>query len=266
MVGTHSAAETPCVSAITAIETAAMPTPIGWAICRTPMARPRRSGGNQPTTTRPLAAFVLAAAAPPSTSVSTSGARPSTRTLAKPASAVPVRPVSSTKRSPRWSVTQPQATSVSMIPTDGAAATRPAAASVMPSRCSVGMRNAGPCTMTALAACASVLAASIAHRRPAPTVGGRTVPVVTGTVNALRAAAPGPVLPGESARPRLRDLADLEPRVAELEHRAGAVEKRDAQRGHLDAVGHLGHDLRLELGHARDLDHLVEGQRLRRAV
>ena len=45
---------------------AATATPSGWHICRMPIASPRRSFGNQPITTRPLAALGLAAAIPPS--------------------------------------------------------------------------------------------------------------------------------------------------------------------------------------------------------
>jgi hypothetical protein len=43
---------------------AAVATPSGWDIWRMPIASPRRCTGNQPITTRPLAAFVLADAAP----------------------------------------------------------------------------------------------------------------------------------------------------------------------------------------------------------
>src|SRR5262245_10649286 len=45
---------------------AAIPTPMGWAVCRIPIASPRSRALNQPSTTRPLAAFTDAAAAPAS--------------------------------------------------------------------------------------------------------------------------------------------------------------------------------------------------------
>ena len=41
------------------------------------------------------------------------------------------------------------------------------------------MRNAGPCTITAVDACAMVLAASIAHRRREPTSAVRSMAAVT---------------------------------------------------------------------------------------
>ncbi len=43
-------------------------TPMGWAVCRHPIATPRRSAGNHPSTTRPLAAFAEAPDAPASAS------------------------------------------------------------------------------------------------------------------------------------------------------------------------------------------------------
>ena len=174
IVGTQSAACTPDASATTAIEIAATPTPTGCAICRMPIARPRRSGGNQPTTTRPLAALVLAAAAPARNRVRTSSTRPPDSALATPATVVALSPVSSTNRSPRRSVTAPHATSDTITPMVGAAATRPAWARVIPSwSCSAGIRNAGPCIITAAEAWASVLAPSIHQRRAAPTSGAR---------------------------------------------------------------------------------------------
>ena len=53
--------------------TAAIATPSGCHICRMPIANPRRSGGNQPITTRPLAALVEAAAIPVRTRKSRAG-------------------------------------------------------------------------------------------------------------------------------------------------------------------------------------------------
>ena len=97
-----------------------------------------------------------------------------------PRTAAPTRPASSTSRSPRRSVTIPHGTSASITPAIGAAATRPAWARVSPSRsCSTGIRNAGPCTITAVDAWATVLAASIAQRRRTPTSAARSTVAVT---------------------------------------------------------------------------------------
>ncbi len=120
------AAWTPHLSATTAIEIAATPTPTGCAICRMPIARPRRSGANQPTTTRPLAELVAAAEAPAKNRVMASIVVPPLSAAASPKTTVALSPVSSTNRSPRRSVTAPQATSVSITPIVGQAATRPA--------------------------------------------------------------------------------------------------------------------------------------------
>ena len=191
--GTHTAAYGPCRSATTAMVAAATPTPTGWAICRMPIARPRRPAGNQPTTTRPLATLLLAAARPASPSPSASSTTEPDIAASDPRTAAPTRPASSTSRSPRRSVTTPHGTSASITPAIGAAATRPAWARVSPSRsCSTGIRNAGPCTITAVDAWATVLAASIAHRRRTPTSAARSMVAVTRRLNTpdrLRAAA-----------------------------------------------------------------------------
>ena len=63
--GNNSAAETPWLSARRGITNAPNPTPNGWAVCRMPITSPRCCGGNQPTTSRPLAELLLAAAIPP---------------------------------------------------------------------------------------------------------------------------------------------------------------------------------------------------------
>ena len=166
---------------------AATPTPAGWAICRMPIARPRRPAGNQPTTTRPLATLLLAAARPASPSPSASSTTEPDIAASDPRTAAPTRPASSTSRSPRRSVTIPHGTSATITPAIGAAATRPASARVSPSRsCSTGIRNAGPCTITAVDAWATVLAASIAHRRRTPTSAARSMVAVTRRLKPLR--------------------------------------------------------------------------------
>src|SRR4051794_18667546 len=263
MVGTQMAACTPAPSATTAIEMAATPTPTGCAICRTPIASPRRSGGNQPTTTRPPAAFVLAAAAPARNSVTTSSAVPPERAAASPAAVVAASPVRRGKRSPRRSATAPHATSVSITPSVGDAATRPASARVRPLACSAGMRNAGPCTITAVAAWASVLAASIAQRRAAPTACAGPSVWVTRPSQLSRARRTAPRLVEWCVR---KPSADLGLGHAQVDHRAGAVEQRDPQGHHRDAELRLLDDVALQLRHARDLDDVGVGEALRLAV
>ena len=55
IAGNSSATDTPCDCANRGITKAPNPTPSGCAVCRMPITSPRRSGGNQPTTTRALA-------------------------------------------------------------------------------------------------------------------------------------------------------------------------------------------------------------------
>src|SRR6516165_768067 len=64
--GNNRAVDTPEDSANLGITKAPKPTPRGCAVCRIPITSPRCSGGNQPTTNRPLAELELAAAMPPS--------------------------------------------------------------------------------------------------------------------------------------------------------------------------------------------------------
>ena len=66
IAGMSRAARSPCASAVTGTMNAASPMPSGSAVCRIPIAVPRRWGGNQPTTSRPLAELVLAAPTPAS--------------------------------------------------------------------------------------------------------------------------------------------------------------------------------------------------------
>ena len=131
-----------------------------------PIARPRRWGGNQPTTIRPLAEPVQAANIPTTKSTTTSGTVPCTMVATMPRSVVPPRPASSTARSPMRSTTRPQTKSVTITPAIGAAATVPASARESPrSSCSCGIRKAGPLIATEAPACAATLAASIDQRR-----------------------------------------------------------------------------------------------------
>ena len=79
---------------------AAAATPRGVDICLMPIARPRRERGNQPITTRPEAALVLAAAAPPSSSRMPIAVYPRAAAAAKAKTAVSARPPAITHRSP----------------------------------------------------------------------------------------------------------------------------------------------------------------------
>src|SRR3546814_13245056 len=80
-----------------------------------------------------------------------------------------------TNRPPRRATAAPQTTRVSITARVGAAATVPASARLRPRRSwRTGMRKAGPWIVTAAAAWASVLAASIVQRRALETVLGST--------------------------------------------------------------------------------------------
>jgi hypothetical protein len=65
-----------------------------------PITNPRFSGGNQPTTRRPLAELLLAAAIPPSNRNAPVATSESTDAAANAAAAVSADPTVSTKRSP----------------------------------------------------------------------------------------------------------------------------------------------------------------------
>lgn len=106
---------------------AASAVPRGWDICRMPIASPRRCRGNQPMTTRPLAEFTEAAAAPEAAMATVSRiGEPATATAAAEASAVRPRPSDIASLSPNRSAKAPQAMSVRRSPKLGATATVPA--------------------------------------------------------------------------------------------------------------------------------------------
>src|SRR3954466_5914884 len=90
--GTTRAAAIPPDAARTGTLTAAIATPSGWHICRMPMASPRRSFGNQPMTTRPLAALGLADAIPPTRNSAPSATYESTNIAATAARHVRASP------------------------------------------------------------------------------------------------------------------------------------------------------------------------------
>lgn len=145
------------------------PTPNGVAVWRIPMARPRCSGGNQPTTTRPLAELLLAAAIPPRSRNAPTANSESTEAAPKANAAVSAEPTVSTIRSPTRSTSQPQAIRVSTSPKLGMAASSPAAARSTPcSLRSVGMRKAAPLMNTLAHVVAVSAITSIDHRRAVP--------------------------------------------------------------------------------------------------
>ena len=90
----------PWLCASRGITNAPNPTPSGCAVWRMPIARPRRSGGNQPTTSRPLAELLLAAAIPPSNKNAPVSTRDSDAAAANAAAAVNADPRARTTRSP----------------------------------------------------------------------------------------------------------------------------------------------------------------------
>ena len=96
------------------------------------------------------------------------------------------------------------------LPIVGIAATTPAWASESPSRsCRVGIRNAAPCIITAADDCPSVLATSIAQRRPTPTgrgrvAGSRELGRGTSAIEPRPAGAGGRRLAGRRVRNRTR--------------------------------------------------------------
>jgi hypothetical protein len=106
-------------------------------------------------TTRPLAEFTDAAAAPEAAMMMTIRTGESTTaTAAAEASAVKPMPKVMASRSPYLSAKAPQAMRVRMRPKLGAAATVPAWVRVKPrSACIYGMRNAGPVIARVAAIC-----------------------------------------------------------------------------------------------------------------
>ncbi len=179
--GSTSAVRTPCVSVSSGTVTAASVTPSGCDICRMPIARPRRSFGNHPTTTRPLAAFVDALVMPAARNANpSSSGSPAVTHAATTVSVVSARPPAITTRSPTRSVTAPQAISVRTRPIVGAAANSPADANGIPCASRCGMSSAGADTTRVPAACAATPSASIVHAL-AGTTAGAAVEVCAGT-------------------------------------------------------------------------------------
>ena len=254
----------------------------GCAICRMPMASPRRPAGNQPTTTRPLATLLLAAA---------SAGQPERRARAGPTDRAAPRASPSDGRAHQpGQQHQPLAAAVGddAPRRPGRASRRPSGrrppARPRPGRaprwsCSAGMRNAGPCTITAVDAWASVLAA---EHRPAPAdadrggavgdavpvtptiEGRRQAPVIVGLCVAALSRLAGvvrdrsPSRHDTSSRAVARRVSDRDSGPA----RSGRGRRRGVGWGH----GHLTpHPPLARTGHRRRRRARARGRRRRRA-
>lgn len=148
-----------------------MPTPIGCAVCRSPIASPRSDAANQPSTTRPLAAFTDAAPNPATNSPAPNSTRPGSASDASSTAPVAVSPTAITTRSPYRSAAAPHAISASNSPSSGAATSRPASVSETPFvRCSSGIRNGNPYRKHDVVACAATPTARMSQRRMAGTL------------------------------------------------------------------------------------------------
>jgi hypothetical protein len=135
------------------------------------MTRPRWSGGNQPTTSRPLAELLLAAAMPPRSRRAPTTTSECDEAAANAAAAVSAEPTASTIRSPTRSTTYPQAMRVTTMPKLGSDDIRPASARSSPSSaCKVGIRKATPLMKTLAHRVAVNAIASMDHRRTVPMV------------------------------------------------------------------------------------------------
>jgi hypothetical protein len=129
-----------------------------------PIAVPRRSTGNQPTTTRPLAELVLPAPMPPSRNHSASVVSDDEKAAPAAPVATSARPIAIDERSPMRSTTRPQTTRETVMPTNGAATMRPASRSdrSRSSRRKV-MRKGAPLTRIVPATWPSIEMPSISH-------------------------------------------------------------------------------------------------------
>ncbi|MCY1364008.1 hypothetical protein D9M69_507960 [compost metagenome] len=131
----YSAAKPKC-SATKGSTSAPMPPPIGTAVWRMLMARPRSPASNQVITARPLAPFTLPPSRPTSSSPAPSTPRPGTwpapgaahSAIATSAIAVLPSPASSTGRPPQRSVSRPQGSSLTAMPRPMRPSTKPSAA------------------------------------------------------------------------------------------------------------------------------------------
>ncbi len=113
-----NATSSPARSVATGSTAAARASPSGVAVCRMPMANPRRSAGNQVGTARPPAAF--APDIPTPTSANPATTAPSSAASARHPAA-PNPPMAMTSRSPRRSPAAPRGTRVGMVPGNRAA-------------------------------------------------------------------------------------------------------------------------------------------------
>ncbi|OBF91384.1 hypothetical protein A5791_15135 [Mycobacterium sp. 852002-51163_SCH5372311] len=141
--GTIKPACAPPCSARSGITKAPNAIPSGCAVWRIPIANPRCSGGNHPDTNLPPALLQLAAAMPPRNKKTPIISSECTEAAAYAAAAVSAEPKVNTMRSPTWSSTYPQATSVTTMPQVGIDANRPAWASGVPrAASSLGIKKA----------------------------------------------------------------------------------------------------------------------------
>ena len=164
--GTHRAVPSPHRWAMLAMVIAPTATPKGWAICLIPMASPLRCAGNQPITTRPLAALVLAPKAPMANRDTPSAVGESANEAAVLAAAVPNTPIKSTRRSPHRSTSRPHGINMTSTPAMARAAMEAASVRLSPrSRFIAGIKKAGPLIATDELAWAQVLTPRMVQRR-----------------------------------------------------------------------------------------------------
>ena len=163
----RTAAYGPYRSATTAIVAAAIPTPAGWAICRCPW--PGRAG-RPGTSRRPRVRWRRCCSPPRPGQAKRDASRTGAGERGQGAEdhGAPTSPASRTSRSPRRSVTSPghQRQADAGHRCGGHQA---GLGQAEPARVQARIRNAGPCTITAVEAWARVLAPSIAQRRDVAT-------------------------------------------------------------------------------------------------
>ena len=167
--GTASAAATEWLAAMTGMVSAQTPMPSGCAVCRIPIAVPRNSGGNHPTTMRPLAPLAAPEPTPAMNRQAAIATYDAWAAAVIAAADVPTRvmetEISRIVRSPYRSRSVPQPTIAIMRPIVGIVASTEAWASDMPCWvCSAGMRYATPPTTTAVVIAATNEHASMVQR------------------------------------------------------------------------------------------------------
>src|SRR6266540_459657 len=156
---------------------AATPPPSGVAICRMPSAVPRWRRPNQAMTARPVAALEQEPSIPATTSAPASGQKPDAKAATASAPAAPVRPMTSTGRSPIRSVSRPHASSVTTTPALALASSTPVWVRPTPNRdCRAGPSASRPWLYAENAPWAPTPTASTSQR---PRAAGSWVPALT---------------------------------------------------------------------------------------